>query len=158
MAKRDAGKDAKFAEAYGSGMSGKAAGIAAGHSETNASTYATQTLESGVINEQVLAKLHRTAVTWHKLVMRAKAGLARNLDPANWKPTLVTKTNRAGETVSQLMPPAVRASDINTAAKVVLDSLRTIDAATLSEKAAAEDEGEGMVLRATKILGDHGVN
>ena len=157
MAKRDPAKDAKFAEAYGSGLDGKAAGIVAGHSPTNASTYAKQTLASGVINEQVLAKLHETAASWLKLVTRAKEGLARNLNPKNWEPRYVTKTHK-GEELTTLMPAAVRASDINTAAKIVIDSLRTIDAATLSEKAQAEDESEGAVTRATKILGDHGVH
>ena len=155
---RDKTKTAAFVAAYGKGAPGAEAARSAGYTDHDAGHAAARAMSDSVVRDQVLDALRATAVTWHRLVTRAKEGLFRNLDKANWEPRLVTKTNRAGEKVSQLMPPLVKASDINTAAKVVLDSLRTIDAGTLSEKAAVEDRGYNVADRALKILGDHGVN
>jgi len=155
---RDEVRTAALVENLGAGMRKGAAGLAAGYAPSDANHAAERAIKDAVISQQVIARLHKTAVTWRKLVRSAKAGLARNLDPRNWEPRLVKMVTKDGRTVEKIVPAAVKASDINTAAKVVLDSLRTIDASTLSEKAATEDKGESDVSRATRILGDHGVN
>lgn len=154
---RDRARTDLLVELLGQGLSKHAAGVGAGYSPGDAGNAAMRALSDPVISKRIAARLRKTAVTWHKLVTRAKVGLHRNLDPGNWESTIIKLTKADGTEYEQVLAAPVRASDINAAAKIVLDALRSIDAETLSEKAVKEDNAASAADLAREILGEHGV-
>lgn len=138
---RDMEKTRRLVKNIASGMTDHAAGVAAGYNTGYATKAAEAAMKDPELNRQVISGLRRTATTWRQLVEKAKHALGYNLTENNWK-------ENGGE-----IAPNVRAQS----AKIVLDSLRTIDADTLSEKAKREDTVND-VDAAKDILGEHGVN
>ena len=98
-------------------------------------------------NPRVLRALadaaHDRCVAWRKLLDRAKEGLYYALSPENYM--------RVGTE-----DPPVRVSDMLSAVKIVLDTLKRIDPGALVEAAQTEDKAETIDTLARRVIGGHG--